>query len=585
MNRNSENHFATTPQVAMQRSTFKTPKNIKTTFNTGLLIPFYVNANIYPGETYKFNLSAVIRQSTPIHPTMDDAYADFYFFYDRKRNLWNHWNEFMGENSTGAWASSIEYTEPQISFTYSTGGGAVKSIQKGDIAHYMGLPLFNPTSAAEIKVSRLPFTSYIRIWNNFFRNQNLEAPAYEPLGDNDITATQNGNRGNPTYDNWHRTDISTGTVIQCKPAPVNKFADYFTTCNLSPQKSSSAVTLPLGATAPVLAIDKTPSIGTSEEYYQDGINGKWKAADYSITTTELPIYASKTPAGQGQYKFTSEIHKSGTEHYPTYYDPNGTLYADLSQAVAATINAQRLAFATQRIYERDTFGTRIWEVIKNHFQTTVDEKVIGIPEYLGGFRQSLNITEIPQTSSTDTTTPQGNLAGYGHTVISKPLFTKSFTEWGIIIGLVCIRTKHSYSGAIEKQWKRKRRLDYYWPELAHIGETEVKNYEIFATGTSQDEETFGYQEAWADLKYERDINTGAFDPYYETSLASWHYGDKYNSLPVLSGEWSSETKDYVDRTLAVTSAVEDQWLMSCHLDITKTSPMPMYSLPGLIDHF
>ena len=169
--------------------------------------------------------------------------------------------------------------------------------------------------------------------------------------------------------------------------------------------------------------------------------------------------------------------------------------------------------------------------------------------------------------------------------MSHHIMTKSFTEWGIIIGLVCIRTRHSYSQGIEKQWSRTRRLDYYWPELAHTGDCAVLNKEIFTTGTSTDDEVFGYQEYGADLKYERDINTGAFDPVYAQTLASWHYGDKYNSLPVLSGDWSNETKDYVDRTLAVTSATEDQWLMSCHLDITKTSPQPIYNLPGLIDHF
>lgn len=576
MNRNSENHFATTPQVSMQRSTIKTPKNIKTTFNTGLLIPFYVNANVYPGETYRFNLSAVIRQSTPIHPTMDDAYADFYFFYDRKRNCWNHWNEFMGENTTGAWASSIEYTEPQIKFSYKN-TNSKQGIEKGDIAHYMGLPIFAGSIDAtkEISVSRLPFTSYIRIWNNFFRNQNLEAPAYEPMGDSDtmtIVKTNPGLRG------WHNININTQQDIQCTPAPVNKFADYLTTCNMSAQKATSPVTLPIGSSAPILgngnSIMITDGTATSALGNRTG-NDIWLAPSNQLTNV---------PAGtSASVPYNSGVSDQKTIGLATTGDTG--MYADLSNAVAATINAQRLAFATQRIYERDTFGTRIWEVIKNHFQTTVDEKVIGIPEYLGGFRQSLNITEIPQTSSTDSTTPQGNLAGFGHTVMSKPLFTKSFTEWGIILGLVCIRTRHSYSGAIEKQWSRKRRLDYYWPELAHIGEQPVLNKEIFATGTSTDEEVFGYQEAWADLKYERDINTGAFDPYYAQTLASWHYGDKYNSLPVLSGDWSNETLEYVDRTLAVTSAVEDQWLMSCHLDILKTTPQPLYSLPGLIDHF
>lgn len=564
------------PQVSMQRSTFKTPKNIRTTFNTGLLIPFYVNQNVYPGETYKFNMATVIRQSTPIHPTMDNAYADIYFFYDRKRNLWQHWNEFMGENTTGAWSyTGTEYTEPQIRFLRA-GSSTIRAIKKGDIAHYMGLPLTNNSSDFDIKVSRLPFTSYIRIWNNFFRNQNLEAPAWEPSGDADINAMLEINR--PTNENWHAANITTAQVIQPRPAPVNKFADYFTTCNPAPQKGSP-ITLPIGQSAPLSIYGNGKGLGIS-----DGTNNKVMktSTDYkylAMSSLDAPQDIGTTSSADGGIKdriigITTDPDKSGL-----------TGFADLSNAVAATINAQRIAFASQRILERDTFGTRIWEVVRNHFQTIVDEKVIGIPEYLGGFRLPLNITEIPQTSSTDSTTPQGNLAGYGHTVSSRPLFTKSFTEWGIIIGLICIRTKHSYSQGIERQWSRKRRLDYYWPELSHIGEQPVYNKEIFATGTAQDEQVFGYQEAWADLKYERDINTGAFDPNYAQTLASWHYGDKYNSLPVLSGDWSNETKDYVDRTLAVTSAIEDQWLMDCHLDITKTSPMPMYSLPGLIDHF
>lgn len=572
-------HFDSRPTVEMPRSTFNTPKNIRTTFNAGLLIPFYVQQDIYPGDTFKLkNFSAVVRTSTPIHPTMDNAYADFFFFAIPKRICWEHFRDMMGENRLGAWNNNaVEYTEPQMKFQKTSSTSTSNTIQVGDIAHYFGLPLFNPTlgsgeSLREISVSRLPFTAYIKTWNEYFRCSSVESPAYEPYNDNDHYTIKDSQRNNPTYDSWHTLNILTDTAIQCKPAPVNRFACFFSTATIQPQ-FGSAVKTPLGTTAPVIGNGKTIGVtdGTTEGGTMVGGNG-WDSYTGILNANVGTTYSGTRMGSNKAIGLVTDPDKSG-------------LVADLTQATAATINALRLSFATQRILERDVFGNRFREIIKNHFHTDNSDARMQIPEFLFSFRQPLNMTEVPQTSSTDAVSPQGNLSAYSHTVALNHGFTKSFTEWSIILGVMCVRADSSFSQGIEKQWQRKRRLDYYWPELCHIGEQPIPTKCLFADGTSNDDTVFGYQEAWAEMKYERNINSGYMDPAAPMSLSSWNYGDHYTSAPVLSPEWMNYNAGYIDRTLAVSSAVTHQIIADIHLDISQTKCMPIYNLPGLADHY
>lgn len=580
----NNSHFDQRPTVTMPRSTFNTPKNIRTTFNSGLLIPFYVQQDIYPGDTFKLkNISAVVRTTTPIHPTMDNAYIDFFFFSIPKRICWEHFRDMMGENRLGAWNNNaVEYTEPQLKFVKGTSDSLSNTIRVGDIANYMGLPLFNPTlgsgeTSREISVSRLPFTAYIKTWNEYFRCSSVESPAYEPFNDNDHYTITDDKRGNATYNSWHTLNILTDTTIQPTPAPVNRFSSYYSTATPQPQ-FGAALKTPLGTSAPVIGTGKALGMtdGTKEfgVYLSSGattgLAGDEQALGTNVGTTNTSPYY--TNASNGTAGLTTDPDNSGA-------------IVDLTQATAATINALRLSFATQRILERDVFGNRFREIIKNHFHTSNQDARMQIPEFLFSFRQPLNMQEVPQTSSTDTVTPQGNLSAYSHTVAIDNGFVKSFTEWSIILGVMCVRADSSFSQGIEKQWTRKRRLDYYWPELSHIGEQPIYTKELFADGTSNDDSVFGYQEAWAEMKYERNLNTGYMDPKAPLTLASWNYADEYSNAPVLSPEWMNYNKAYIDRTLTSSSAITHQLLADIHLDITQTKAMPIYNLPGYADHY
>lgn len=579
MSRNSENHFGIAPTVNIDRSLFHMLKPIRTTFNAGLLVPIYINQDITPGDTFSMKGTFVIRQSTPITPTMDLAYADIYAFFQRNFNLWEHWKEFWGENTTGAWTQTVERAIPQIKFD------ATHNIKVGDLADHWGLPLTSFTGQQATSVSRLPYTMNIQVWNNFFRAQNLEAPAYEPLGDADVYTITDAQRGNSTYDDWLNLNINTQTTLQATPAPVNKNADYFTTAMPEPQKGP-AVTLPIGQLAPIVIYGDGNALGltngtTNFGLVSTGLAGGG-ASDGNIGGLEANYGA---PVGQTSNATFDSQNQKATGLTTDASKTGITGYADLANAVAATINAQRLAFATQHIFERDVYGTRYFESIKNFFHVTSPYAVQQIPEYIGGFRIGIEQTQVAQTSESGTT-PQGNVAAYSLTVEQKHIFTKSFTEHGILMLYICVRNKNSYDQGIEPQWTRKRRLDYFHPQLGHLGFKGIKNKEIFLSGTSTDEEIFGYQERWAEMKFEKPINSGLFHTKAQASLKYWHYGDEYNSLPVLSGQWSiSAAKQNIDRTLAVTSAVSDQYIMDSLLDITAVRPLPVYGTPSLLDHY
>lgn len=578
MKLNNEYRFNLAPTVTTPRSKFLMHQNIRTTFNAGVLVPFYVDSDVMPGDTFKLSGTVVIRQSTPIYPTMDNSFADIFFFRVPYRLVWEHFKEFMGENTTGAWTQQTQYQIPQLSICKS---GTSKGVAKGDSLNYMGIPIMSATTDGTT-ISALPLRAYQLTWNDWFRDENFVAPLYVYKGD----ATHNYNQDNANT--WGIYNPNS-TNEDSRLAPVYKYKDYFNACLPEPQKGDP-VKIPIGTTAPVdvygtgegLRLLTQPSTGwrLAAAYDNDvdrnylGLTSATGSVGDTITNSQMISGATN----QAVYRIM------GLSQNPA--DSGITGSVDLTQAVAATINAQRMAWAAQRILEQSArTGTRYTEIIRGFFGVTSPDARQQRPEYLGGKRVPISMNQVAQTSSTDNTSPQGNVAAYSLTVDSDQYFTTSCTEHSIILGLLCVRQEHSYDQGIARQWSRKDKLDFYWPQMAFLGEQAVLNKEIYATATSTDDQVFGYNERWAELRYKNNINTGAFSTQYAQSLDSWHYGDSYASLPVLSDTWRRETKAYIDRTLAVTSAVEDQYIMDSRWEIEATRPIPMYSIPGLVDHF
>lgn len=553
MNRNTESHFSVNPiNLDIQRSKFVRPSTHKTTFNAGNLIPIYVD-EVLPGDTFKMNMSSVIRMSTPIYPVMDNANLDVYFFFVPNRLVWDHWKEFFGENNTTHWEQPVEYEVPQI--TAPSGGWA-----KGTIADYMGIP----TKIENISVQALPFRAYCKIWNDWFRDQNLKDPAMISM---DETTTQGANTG----------DYVTNAEKGALPLKVAKYHDYFTAALPEPQKGPEVTIGGVGGYMPVVA--------RANEYTNQtaGMHVKFITDNVTGTDADRPLLAQRSTGGETR----KAIAGPGSQNLYNFAEwAPANLWADMSQGTATSINAMRQAFAIQRLYEKNARGgTRYIEIIKAHFGVQSPDARQQRSEYLGGTRVPINMDQVVQTSNSgDGITPQGNTAAYSLTAFNESMFTKSFTEHGYIIGLACIRTEHTYQQGIERFWSRKKMLDYYFPTLANLGEQAILNKEIYAQGNETDDEAFGYQEAWAEYRYKPSRVSGAMRSNYQTTLDAWHYADKYTKQPILSSEWIDETSANIDRTLAVQSTTEDQFIADFYFACEATRPMPLYSIPGLIDH-
>lgn len=573
MNRNSNSHFAVNPtNIDIQRSTFNRSSGLKTTFNAGKLIPIFLD-EVLPGDTFEMSTAAIIRGSTPIFPVMDNANIDIYYFFVPNRLVWEHWREFNGENTTSKWTQQIEYSIPQITVPLSEGWS------KGTLADYFGLPTYEARDdeGNSWSVSHLPFRAYCLIWNEWFRDENLQDPITINLGDANVQGENETPAGSSI------TLQNQNALYGGQPLPVNKYFDYFTGALPEPQKGP-AVLLPLGTTAPVTTINT--------ETTDAEVSLKWRTIQAGKTGTlpynanEYTVGISQPPTGQGDQTTKAYVNGPGTTNYPIY---PSNLAADLTAATAATINELRLAFQIQKLYEKDARGgTRYIEILKSHFGVTSPDARLQRPEYLGGERIPINIDQVIQTSETQET-PQGNVAAYSLTGNQGSYFKHSFVEHGYLIGLACVRTEHSYQQGIEKLWSRKNRFDFYWPALANIGEQAILNKEIFVGTTKgqtvqEMEEAFGYQEAWAEYRYKPSRISGAFRSNVQGSLDSWHYGDWYDTQPMLSDEWIRETDVNVNRTLAVQSELEDQYIADFWFKLKCTRPMPVYSIPGLIDH-
>lgn len=550
MNRNTQSHFSVNPiNLDIQRSKFVRPSSHKTTFNAADLIPIYVD-EVLPGDTFKMKMSSVIRMSTPIYPVMDDANMDVYFFFVPNRLVWEHWKEFFGENNTTHWEQPVEYEVPQI--TAPKGGW-----EKGTIADYMGIP----TKIDNISVQALPFRAYCKIWNDWFRDQNLKDPAMISL---DETTTTGANTG----------DYVTNAEKGALPLKVAKYHDYFTAALPEPQKGPEVTISGVQGYVPVTT--RTEAGNTAAE-----INMRWNWNGSTANNLLFGVNRAKGADGTSE----SMMVNNGSAQIAGNITP-ANLWVDLGSQNATSINALRQAFAIQRLYEKNARGgTRYIEIIKAHFGVQSPDARQQRSEYLGGTRVPINMDQVVQTSSSgENITPQGNTAAFSLTSFNESMFTKSFTEHGYIIGLACIRTEHTYQQGIERFWSRKKMLDYYFPTLANLGEQAILNKEIYAQGNATDDEAFGYQEAWAEYRYKPNRVSGAMRSNYQATLDAWHYADKYKSQPILSSEWIDETSANIDRTLAVQSATEDQFIADFYFACEATRPMPLYSIPGLIDH-
>jgi hypothetical protein len=544
------------------RSRFKRRQDVKLTLNAGQLIPFYVD-EVLPGDTFSIDQAAIIRMTTPIFPVMDNCYMDIYYFNVPCRILWKNFKRFMGENDTRPWAQTQEYTIPQVKVT---GTAAKPAPYEGSILDYMGIPTKVSKGAdTAFSINALPMRAYAMIWQEWFRDQNVDNPAINSDADATVNYTDDETKGmdaaTPDLEYILQNAYTGG-----RPLPVNKYHDYFTSALPSPQKAGNPVSIPLSGNAAVYMYQDTTlqtkgTMNKKESLYLQG--GSGAQSSFYNNNEALAILGAEAPGGT-----TSDAAYLG---------------ADLASINAATINQLRQAFQVQKYYEElARGGSRYREMIYSLFHTKISDKTVQIPEYLGGTRITINMSQVIQTSGTTAESPQGNTAAVSVTPYNGSMFTKSFEEHGFVIGVCCIRHDHTYQQGLERMWSRKTNLDFYYPVFANLGEQAILKKELYLTGTDTDEQAFGYQEAWAEYRMKPNRISGKFRSNAKGTLDSWHYGDNYSETPNLSQAWMKEGDSEIQRTLAVDN--EPQFIMDTIIDNTSVRPMPMYSIPGLVDH-
>jgi hypothetical protein len=555
MNRNNENHFLQVPQVHTSRTKFNRDQTILTTFDSGKLIPFFVD-EVLPGDTFEVDTSAIIRMTTPKFPVMDDAFIDFYYFYCPNRILWKNFKRFMGEVESTPWMPTKEYRIPTIKI--ETPNPDAMPYEKS-ILDYMGVPTKVVKSKNEkFEINALPIRAYVKIWNEFFRDQNVGNAAVEADDDESVIYSD---QAPTTKENAETTLKEAYRGGRC--LPVNRFHDYFSSCLPYPQRGPE-VTVPMAGNAPVFGYNT--------------IQESAKVTDKIILNQPWPANGTtnfeNTEKGG---KLTGKGTLDGNNYVADAY-----LKADLSSVTATTINELRNAVAVQQYYEAMARGgSRYREQVQALWDVTISDKTVQIPEYLGGGRYHVNMNQIVQTSGQQgaNDTPIGETGAMSVTPINESSFTKSFEEHGFVIGVMCVRHNRTYQQGLERFWGRRDRLDYYVPQFANLGEQPVKKKEIMLTGTPRDEETFGYQEAWADYRMKPNRVSGLMRSNATGTLDFWHYADNYDKVPTLSQEWMAEGKNEIARTLI--EQEEDQFFGAIRVANKTVRRMPLYSVPGL----
>lgn len=561
MNRNVESRFSQLPRVEIPRSIFDRSSSHKTSFNAGDLVPLYID-EVLPGDTFRIKTSKVVRLQTLLTPIMDNVYLDIYWFFVPNRLTWEHWQQFCGENTQSAWAPTATYTIPKMK---SPEGG----FDSGTIADYFGIPVGVDFQTGERIPSALPFRAYALICDTFFRDENLSDPLNISKGD----ANQQGSNGSD-----YINDVANGG----KPFRAAKYHDYFTSCLPAPQKSGDPVGFPIGFSglAPIVTGDTIPlptdSVNPMHFYLtpaNDGIFDSTNLTFRYFSDSNHGSIPAISPVDSGNYTKMGIL-------------PNN-LYADIPASSATaniTINDLRLAFSLQRFFEQlARSGSRYIELLSGVFGVQSPDARLQLPEYLGGNRIPIQIHQVTNTAQAE----QDFLGDLGAMSVTHDVhedFDKSFTEHGYLMCLGVIRYDHTYSQGLERFWSRNSFTDFYIPTFANIGEQPVFSSEIFFDPQNQDD-VFGYQEAWADYRYKPNRVSGEMRPGITNSLASWHLADYYTEVPTLSDGWIREDKTNLDRALAVTSEVSNQAFLDIYFECVCTRPMPMYSIPMLEGHF